>query len=85
MKRIVTTLFALMFATLVGLANADETKGVIKEIDQTAASFTLEDGSTYKLGEGVTMENLKPGDEVSVSYEMKEGQKVATDVSKAEE
>jgi cold shock CspA family protein len=43
----------------------------------------LEDGTQFVLAEGITMEELKAGDEVTVSYEMKEGKKVATAVSKA--
>jgi Cu/Ag efflux protein CusF len=46
--------------------------------------LTLKDGTKFTLAEGVDLEGIKAGEEVTVSYEMKDGQKVATEVAKDE-
>lgn len=84
MKRIVASLFALALTLAVGVANAEEAKGIVKDLNPQAASLTLEDGTQFSLPEGIDLEGIKPGDEVKVSYEEKEGKKVAKDVAKAE-
>lgn len=84
MRKLVTALSGLALLLAVGIANAEDAKGIVKEINITEAWVLLEDGTQFALAEGVTMEELKAGDEVTVSYEMKEGKKVATAVSKAQ-
>ena len=84
MRKLVTALSGLALLLAVGIANAEDAKGIVKEINISEAWVLLEDGTQFVLAEGVTMEELKAGDEVTVSYEMKEGKKVATSVSKAQ-
>jgi cold shock CspA family protein len=84
MRKILTALSGLALLLAVGIANAEDAKGIVKEINVTEAWVLLEDGTKFVLAEGITMEELKAGDEVTVSYEMKEGKKVATGVSKAQ-
>ena len=84
MRKLVTALSGLALLLVVGIANAEDAKGIVKEINISEAWVLLEDGTQFVLAEGVTMEELKAGDEVTVSYEMKEGKKVATSVSKAQ-
>lgn len=84
MRKLLTALSGLALLLAVGIANAEDAKGIVKEINITEAWVLLEDGTQFALAEGVTMEELKAGDEVTVSYEMKEGKKVATAVSKAQ-
>lgn len=84
MKRIIAPLFALALVFAVGTANAEEAKGIIKQLDATAAMLVLEDGTQFTLAEGIDLEGIKAGDEVTVAYEMKDGQKVAKDLTKAE-
>ncbi len=84
MRKLLTALSGLALLLAVGIANAEDAKGVVKEINISEAWVLLEDGTQFVLAEGVTMEELKAGDEVTVSYEMKEGKKVATAVSKAQ-
>ena len=84
MKKIFASLCALAFALTLGLANAEDTKGVIEQISLDNTWFTLKDGTKFSLAEGADLEDIKVGDEVTVSYEMKDGQKVATEVSKDE-
>ena len=83
MRKLLTALSGAALLLAVGIANAEDVQGTIKEINISEAWVLLEDGTQYILAEGVAMEELKPGDEVTVSYEMKEGKNVATAVSKA--
>lgn len=84
MKRIVASLFALAFAFALGMANAEQAKGIVKQLDAQTAVLVLEDGTQFTLAEGIDIEGIKAGDEVTVAYEMKDGQKVAKDLTKAE-
>ena len=84
MRKLLTALSGAALLLAVGIANAEDVQGTIKEINISEAWVLLEDGTQYILAEGVAMEELKPGDEVTVSYEMKEGKKVATALSKAQ-
>lgn len=84
MRKLLTALSGLALLLAVGMANAEDAKGIVKEINIEEAWVTLDDGTQFVLAEGVAMEELQPGDEVTVSYEMKEGKKVATAVSKAQ-
>ena len=84
MRKLLTALSGLALLLAVGIAKAEDAKGIVKEINIAEAYVLLEDGNKFILAEGVSMEELKAGDEVTVSYEMKEGQKVATGVSKAQ-
>lgn len=84
MRKVLTALSGLALLLAVGIANAEDAKGIVKEINIEEAWVTLDDGTQFVLAEGVAMEELQPGDEVTVSYEMKDGKKVATAVSKAQ-
>ncbi len=59
------------------------TKGKLRDVNAAQAWFTLQDGSRFELAKGVSLAERKPGEEVSVSYEMKAGKKIATRVAKA--
>jgi Protein of unknown function (DUF1344) len=65
---------------LAGGAWAAEVQGKIKSVDTSEKSFVLEDGTKIWLGEGVTVDTLKEGAEVTASYEDKDGKNVATSV-----
>jgi uncharacterized protein DUF1344 len=81
------TLVAISLAALLGTAGvalADEAKGKIQSVDATAKTITLEDGTTYTLAEGVMVDNLQPGTEVTVSFEDKDGTKTASSVTPAQ-
>ena len=87
MKSLSTALAALAMlglatAALAPSALADEANGRVVSID--AGMLILEDGTAYRISDGVSVENLQPGLEVTVSYEEKDGQKVATDVQPAQ-
>ncbi len=79
MNKLLAPVAALAFVFSAAVALADEAAGKISAVD--ASSITLEDGTTFTIGEGVSTEGLEPGTEVTVSYEEKDGQMVATGVA----
>jgi len=64
-------------------AAAMDATGVIKSIDTKANSITLADGKTYGLPAGFAINTLKAGEKVSLVYDMKNNQMVATSVKAA--
>jgi hypothetical protein len=80
MNRLLAAVSAVALMASVGVANAAESQGKIKSVDEEAMVLTLEDGTMFQLSEDVAVENLMPGQEVSVSYETKDGENVADKV-----
>lgn len=83
MTKLLAALTAVLFLGAAGAALADEAKGKIQAVDPTARTIQLEDGSTYTVAEGVALDALTPGSEVTVSFEEKDGMKTATEVKPA--
>jgi hypothetical protein len=81
MNKFIAPVAALAFVFSAATAFAEDAAGKIAAID--ASSIMLEDGTLFTIGEGVSMEGLEPGTEVTVSYEEKDGQKVAKEVAPA--
>ncbi len=79
MNKLVAPFAALAFAFSMATAHADEAVGKIAGAD--AGTLVLEDGTTFTLAEGVSMEGLEPGTEVTVSFEEQDGQLIATEVA----
>jgi Cu/Ag efflux protein CusF len=67
-----------------GAALAAEASGKIQAVDPATRTLTLEDGTSYILGDGVAMDALQPGTDVTVSFEEADGQKTATQVMPAQ-
>ena len=70
----------MLTLVLSGAAWAAEVQGKIKSVDASEKSFVLEDGTKIWLGEGVAIDTLKEGAEVTASFEAKDGKNVATTV-----
>lgn len=85
MRKYLGAVSALALLASSGLAIAEEVTGTLMEIDEAAQTFTLEDGTTYTIAEGVVLEGLEPGQEVTVSYEVEGDQNVANSVQAAME
>jgi Cu/Ag efflux protein CusF len=83
MNKFIAPFAALAFVFSIAGAQADEAAGKVALVDPNTGSITLEDGTIFTIGEGVSMEGLEPGTEVTVSYEEKDGQLVATGVAPA--
>jgi hypothetical protein len=84
MKKALVALSMAAFLGSAGFALAEEAKGKIQSVDATAKTITLEDGTTYTLAEGVMVDTLQPGTEVTVSFEEKDGTKTASAVTPAQ-
>jgi Cu/Ag efflux protein CusF len=80
MYKLVAPLAALALIFSIAVAQADEADGRIIAIDQTSGTIVLDDGTTFTVSEGLSMDGLEPGTEVTVSYEEMDGQLVATEV-----
>lgn len=84
MRKLVGAVSALALFASAGLAvAAEEVTGTVLEIDEMAQTITLEDGATYTAAEGVILEGLEPGEEVTVSFEEEDGENVATSIRPA--
>ncbi len=81
MNKLVAPFAAIAFVFSIAIAQADATAGKIAQVDPAAGSITLEDGTTFTIAEGVSMEGLEPGTEVIVSFEEQDGQLIATEVA----
>ncbi len=81
MNKLVAPFAAIAFVFSIAIAQADATAGKIAQVDTAAGSITLEDGTTFTIAEGVSMEGLEPGTEVMVSFEEQDGQLIATEVA----
>jgi uncharacterized protein DUF1344 len=67
------------FAPLAALAA--DMEGKVQAVDTGERTLTLENGTKIWLSEGVAIEGIKEGSEVTVSYEDKDGKPVATTVT----
>ena len=81
MHQLVAPLAALAFVFSVAIAQAEETAGKIAIVDPSSGSLMLEDGTTFTIADGVSMDGLEPGTEVTVSFEEQDGQLIATEVA----
>ncbi len=67
------------FAPVVG-AWAAEIEGKIQAFDPTERSVVLDDGSKLWLPGDATLDSLKEGAEVKVTYEERDGKNMVTDI-----
>ena len=83
MNKLVAPFAALVFVFSVAVAQADETTGKVAQVASSLGTImlVLEDGTSFTIGEGVSMEGLEPGTEVTVSFEEQDGQLIATEVA----
>ena len=84
MRKLSTSLAALTFLFSIGAANADEITAKITDINTDSKKITLDNGQIFSVDEDVKIEDLKEGAEVKVTYDEKDGQKTATEVSPVE-
>jgi Cu/Ag efflux protein CusF len=84
MRKTLAVLSVLSILGSAGAALAEEAMGKIQAVDPATRTLTLEDGSSFILGDAVAIDSLQPGSDVTVSYEEKDGQKTATQVTPAQ-
>ncbi len=84
MRKGVAMLAALAMLGFAGAASAEEAKGKIQSVDPATGTVMLEDGTLFTVGEGVAIEGLQPGTEVTVMYEVTDGTNTATAITPAQ-
>lgn len=74
--------FALVIVLLAAPAVAlgAEVQGKVKTIDTGDRTVTLEDGTRIAIPEGIALDMLKEGADITVSYEERDGKNEATSV-----
>jgi hypothetical protein len=65
----------------VSSVSAEEIKGQIAYVDRAQSTFTLEDGTVVALSRDQLFD-FAPGNHVLATYEMKDGKKVVTTISR---
>ena len=83
-RSIVAVMVAASLALSFGIGWADDVAGKVQSVNATERSFTLDDGTEIYLAEGIPAESIKEGSKVKVTFEERDGQKVATTVEVAE-
>ena len=83
MKTILGAVAAITILTASHFALAEEARGKVESMDDQTRTITLDDGSTYIVSDGVALEALQPGAEVTVSYEMKGTMREAMEIKPA--
>jgi Cu/Ag efflux protein CusF len=81
MKKYLALLAAAALLGSVGAALAEEATGKIQAVDPAARTLTLEDGTMFTVAEGVAIDGLQPGTEVTVTFEETDGTKTASAVA----
>jgi hypothetical protein len=80
MRKLIAASAGVALLALAGVASADEASGTIQAIDAAKRTITLDSGKDFKLDPAVTLANLRMGSKVTVSYESKGGQNIATKI-----
>lgn len=63
-----------------GAAFAAEAEGQIKSIDKDKAVITLDNGKSYKLPGEFDVDNIKPGMDILIAYDVVSGENLITDM-----
>ena len=71
---------ALLVVLATPLAWGGDMEGRVLSIDTSERTLTLDNGTKVWLSDGVSMDGVREGTEVKVSYEEQEGKPVATSV-----
>jgi len=73
-------LAGIVLASATAFAAAQTKTGEIKSTDATKHELVLTSGDTFELGSAVKVDQLKVGEKVAVTYEMKDGKMLASGV-----
>ncbi len=80
MKKLLGVLVAVAVIGTAGISGAEEATGTVEGIDLQSRMIILDDGTVFAVSEGIALETLRPGSEVTVSYEETDGQKLVNDL-----
>ncbi len=81
MNKLLGVLVAAAFIGTAGIASAEEASGTVEGVDLQSRMIVLDDGTVFAVSEGIALETLRPGSEVTVSYEETDGQKMVNNLT----
>ena len=81
MNKLLGVLVAAAFIGTAGIASAEEATGTVEGVDLQSRMIVLDDGTVFAVSEGIALETLRPGSEVTVSYEETDGQKMVNNLT----
>lgn len=81
MNKLLGVLVATALAGTAGSASGEEASGTVEGIDLQSRMIVLDDGTVFAVTEGIALETLRPGSEVTVSYEESDGQKLISNLT----
>ena len=80
MIRFVRLVIVIVLLATPIVALGAEVQGKVKTVDTNDRVVTLEDGTRISVPDGITLDNVKEGAEITVSYEERDGKNQATDI-----
>ncbi|MBI4588663.1 MAG: DUF1344 domain-containing protein [Candidatus Rokubacteria bacterium] len=78
MKKVLGVALAMLLVVSAGGVWAGEVGGKIQKVDPADRIFVLEDGTQLWMAAGLSMDALKEGASVKVTYEERDGKKIVT-------
>jgi len=80
MMRLLRFALVIVLLAVPAIALGAEIQGKVKAIDAGDRVVTLEDGTRISIPDGIALDALKEGAEITVSYEERDGKNEATSV-----
>jgi len=80
MMRLLRFALVIVLLAVPAIALGAEIQGKVKAIDAGDRVVTLEDGTRISIPDGIALDVLKEGAEITVSYEERDGKNEATSV-----
>ena len=80
MRRLLRFALVIVLLAVPAIALSAEVQGKVRTIDAGDRVVTLEDGTRITIPDGIAIDMLKEGAEVTVSYEERDGKNQATNV-----
>ena len=80
MIRLVRLMLVIVLLATPIVALGAEVQGKVKTVDTSDRVVTLEDGTRISVPDGIALDNVKEGAEITVSYEERDGKNQATDI-----
>lgn len=80
MRKVLSVVLMVVLALWAVHGWAAEMEGKIQTIDASDRTIVLSNGTRLSVGEGVSLDTLKEGADVKVSYEERDGKNIATSI-----
>ena len=80
MLRFVRFMLVIVLLATPIVALGAEVQGKVKTVDTSDRVVTLEDGTRISVPDGIALDTVKEGAEITVSYEERDGKNQATEI-----